>query len=445
MRLAKITMLGTLAAAMAACAGDVPGDMDTGAGSSAGETGDGSGGSGTQGEGDGETGGIKYDVDNGMDFGTSDDGGDGPCNCGNDEWSYVWIANTAEHTVSKIDTRSLEEHGRYLTRPDGGGSPSRTSVSIDGRAMAVANRHGGLTKIWATESYCSGNNTSTGADDVKAWGEDDCVAWHVPFEELTVQRPVQFTPGLINEQTCEYYDQKIWTVGGNGGSAGTCGTGGTHVFLLDAEDGSIEESDVLGDVPCAANSLYNNLGPYGAAADLDGNLYFHTFSTNTLVRVDLESFTHEKFTMPHTGYGIFVDNGGKVWINRAQNVGKISRFDYETKTFETADVGGKGGIAQDLEGRIWTANGPDGIAAIDRETMEVGPLVPIPGNNPVKGLSVDIDGWIWAVRNKQDIAYKVDPETYELEGFQGLNKPYTYSDMTGGAIANNTCNPVPEG
>ena len=39
----------------------------------------------------------------------------------------------------------------------------------------------------------------------------------------------------------------------------------------------------------------------------------------------------------------------------------------------------------------------------------------------------------------------LDPDSYELEGYQGLNKPYTYSDMTGGAIANNTCNPAPEG
>jgi hypothetical protein len=441
MRIGNIIAFGTALSLLAACGGDGRDTMDSSPGSAdAGETGE-----SMSGDGDGDGDGVIFDVGEGMESG-GDEGG-GPCNCGEDEWSYLWVANTAEHTVSKIDTRSLEEKGRYMTRPDGAGNPSRTSVSIDGRAMVVANRHGGVTKVWARPQFCAndGANTSTGADDVKAWGDDDCVAWHAPFDGFTTQRPVQWTPGTLNETTCEYYDQKVWTVAGQGGSAGTCGTGPVSVFLLDGDDGEIEEQDTLNDVACSAQALYNNLGPYGAAVDFDGNLYFHVFDSPTLVRVDIDTFEHEKFTMPHNGYGILVDNGGKVWINRSFNVGMISRFDPDTKTFKSADVGGKGGIAQDHDGRIWTANGNDGIAALDRETLALGPEVIIPGNNPVKGVSVDIDGYIWGIKKNQDVAYRVDPDSYELEGYQGLNKPYTYSDMTGGALANNTCNPAPEG
>src|SRR5688572_1625164 len=60
---------------------------------------------------------------------------------GNDPlYSYIWIANSSEGTVSKIDTVSLVEVGRYRTHPDFG-DPSRTSVSLNGD-VAVANRNG---------------------------------------------------------------------------------------------------------------------------------------------------------------------------------------------------------------------------------------------------------------------------------------------------------------
>jgi hypothetical protein len=98
----------------------------------------------------------------------------------------VWIANSGEHTVSKLDTRTMTEVGRYYTRPDQQGSPSRTSVSIDGKAVVVANRHGGLTKIWARKEYCADKNgngkidTSTGKNNVLAFDQDECIAWYTP-------------------------------------------------------------------------------------------------------------------------------------------------------------------------------------------------------------------------------------------------------------------------
>src|SRR5688572_21987906 len=93
--------------------------------------------------------------------------------CGNSDWSYVYIANTGGYTLSKLDTRTMTEVGRYPTRPDNAGNPSRTSVSIDGKAVVVANRSGGITKVWARPEYCEDKNgngmidTSTGKNDVK--------------------------------------------------------------------------------------------------------------------------------------------------------------------------------------------------------------------------------------------------------------------------------------
>src|SRR5689334_4858318 len=82
-------------------------------------------------------------------------GGDEP------EWSYLWASNSAQGTISKIDTQTVTEVGRFITRPDGIGDPSRTSVSQSGH-VAVANRSGGVTKIYADISFCDDSNGTPG-------------------------------------------------------------------------------------------------------------------------------------------------------------------------------------------------------------------------------------------------------------------------------------------
>ncbi len=86
-------------------------------------------------------------------------------------------------------------------------------MTVDGRAVAVANRYGGVVKIWARAEDCAGASTSSGPADVLPGGTDDCVAWYVPFPEATSQRPVAWTSGTLNEVTCEWEDQKLWTAG----------------------------------------------------------------------------------------------------------------------------------------------------------------------------------------------------------------------------------------
>ena len=107
-----------------------------------------------------------------------------PCD-GEILFSNIWIANSSEGTVSKIDTTTGEELARYITGPDWP-DPSRTSVNLHGD-VAVVNRSGGVSKIAARHEECIDANadgaiqTSTGEDDVLAWGTDECVLWHRPL------------------------------------------------------------------------------------------------------------------------------------------------------------------------------------------------------------------------------------------------------------------------
>jgi len=354
--------------------------------------------------------------------------------CGNTDWSYVWIANSGENTLSKLDTRNMTEEGRYFTRPDQQGSPSRTSVSIDGKAVAVANRSGGITKVWAREEYCSDKNgngvidTSSGKNDVLAFDVEECIAWYTPFAGATTQRPIAWTSGVYNTDNCEYEEQKIWTAASYGNGDACNGADGVHVYRLNGDTGEVEDTVHLPDVPCGL------LGAYGAAVDADNNAWFFVFGGGLIFRVDHETLAHE---VVYKGfYGITVDTKSRVWLDDG------SRYDPVTKQWalQIGDLqpNGGSGVAQDLKGRIWHAtNG--GIGWLDAETMVVGGKVILPNQGLARGIGVDVDGYIWAVILGGTVAYRIHPDTFEIASYDGLNMPYTYSDMAGGQINNVIC------
>jgi hypothetical protein len=370
------------------------------------------------------------------------DGGPGGCAaaCGESEWSYIWIANSNEATISKIDTRTLTEEGRYYTRPDQSGNPSRTSVSIDGRAVAVANRSGGVTKFWALQEDCTDLNgngmidTSTGgAGSMLPFAQEECVAWHSPNPGATTQRPVAWTSGTYNPVTCQYDDQMVWSAAalGSGGVWPCDGADGIYVYRLDGDTGMVLDEVHMPDVTCGGT-----FGPYGAAVDFNNDLWMYIWSAFTIVHVDYETLTYE--TMSGGSYGITVDTSGRVWVDSG------TRYDPATglTANKIGNLPGSGGsgVAQDQQGRIWTAT-TGGVGWIDMETMIVGDTVPLPEGGLYRGLAVDFDGYIWAVLLGGTTAHKIDPDTYAVQTFNGLSSPYTYSDMAGGQLTSVTCNP----
>lgn len=370
-------------------------------------------------------------------------GGFGPCGC---ELAYIWVANAEEGTVSKVNVRTLEEEGRYITRPDGNGNPSRTSVNLAGD-VAVANRHGGLTKIFAEEGDCLDTNgtpgiqTSSGAGDVLPWGVEECVAWHTEFP-TTNQRPVAWIGGEVTPGTCDSMDQKVWTVSSEtpGFAPGTGGAGGVRVSLVDGDTGMVDDEII---VP-AEDFSGLQLGAYGGAVDAAGNLYFVHMGTVTLGprlgRVSIDTLEYTTWELPAgvASYGITVDHLGRVWISSTLGAG-AARFDPETETWETVNgFISLGGLAEGPDDMMWIATSM-GAVSVDIETLERGPTFIAQGGGDAKGVSVDIDGYVWVVN---DWAWKVDPATgLDVGHYDGLNSPYTYSDMTGYALGNVICPP----
>jgi hypothetical protein len=343
---------------------------------------------------------------------------------GDAEFSYIWIANSSQGTVSKINTETMLEEGRYMVR-DTPGNPSRTSVSLTGDVV-VANRSGGIVKLWANTESCEESNgmngiqTSTGGNDVLAWNVEECRAWYTPMN-YTTQRPVTWAQGTWNSGTCTYEDEKLWTAGG---------LGNAEVVLVDGDSGQVDDMVVIPGVVGWA-------GLYGGSVDGDGNFWTvdHNWSgPSTLVRVMRDDLSYD--TWPVTGnvhYGLAVDSKGRAWLCGG---GGASRFTPGPDTWTHLDPGGGGshlgGCMTDGDGTLWHSVGTS-LVGINTETVQVDQTIPIP--QYVHGISIDFNGNVWGVQFGGTQAYRVDPVNLTVDTFSGLQGAYTYSDMTGFALA----------
>ena len=92
------------------------------------------------------------------------------------------------------------------------------------------------------------------------------------------------------------------------------------------------------------------------------------------------------------------------------------------------------GLQIDLTGRAFIAlNKPAGLVVVDTMTRTLlNANVPLPGALLPVGVSIDVDGRAWVVDRDANMAFAVDPDTYDVAlTVGGLVTPYTYSDMTG--------------
>ena len=406
-------------------------------------------GSGSESDSAGTTGGGS-DSGPKLDVGAPD--GQIACGC---EFSYVWVANSSEGTVSKINMKSLVEEGRYLTRADGMGNPSRTSVALSGD-VAVANRHGGLVKFYADKADCKESNgipgiqTSTGKDDVLPWDMEECRAWYLDFP-TTNQRPVAWTQGSVTPGTCNTANEKVWTVMSEKPSLfpGLGAPGGVIVALIDGDTGTIDKQITI---PTFSGDQF---GAYGGAVNVHGDLFFTSMAFNggRIARVYIDNFAYKVWTVPAEigPYGITVDHKGRVWLSSvAIGMNGAGRFDPEAETWDfVSNFWAGAGLAEGPGDWMWISSN-NGVNSVHIDTLEPGPTFKT--DYTIKGVGFDDDGFLWLVNYAEEdengnlldpeLVMKVDTDNMTVVGkYEGLNRPYTYSDFTGNALFNVTCLP----
>lgn len=368
--------------------------------------------------------------------GDSDPTDGDPCQGGNgDVKGFIWIANSGEGTVSKIDTDTGVELGRYIVRADSAGSPSRTSVNNRGD-VAVANRLGGVTMVRANEGDCVDSNgtpgiqTSSGAGDVLPWGADECVAWHTEIPHGD-NRPVAWTAGFADPDTCQYVDRDVWTAWSD------VTLGSAVVALLDGETGEFIEQIPIPEAPEAWPGWF---GFYGGAVDKDDNFWVSQLQGGLLVKVNRADFTHTAYSVPEEGgYGMTVTPDGFVWLcgRFTHRLNPANGVWATVNHFADPDSIHTGGCMGDGQNLLW--RGAYGqIMAVDVNTLSVAKTIPVTqaDDDFIWGVAVDFDGYIWAVPRNGSRAYKVDPNTDSVVlTVEGLVSAYTYSDMTGFALS----------
>ncbi|MBI2892158.1 MAG: hypothetical protein HYY06_01300 [Deltaproteobacteria bacterium] len=398
----------------------------------------------------------------------------------------IWIADTAQGAVSKVDTRSHVELGRYYTGTDHAlDQPSRTSVDFDGDVVIANRAFGGqasVTKLLA--SGCPDRDgdgvveTSTGRADVLFWDPgagptDECVAWHTE---------VGCPDGQWGDRDEEREDGREGAACGVARSLavqdrnGLDGVREEVVWVGLFNEHKYVELDRTTGAPTGVEVDVAPCSPYGAAIDRDGRLWSACLSSY-LASFDTSGpgAGADVIEQPGSNYGITVDEHGHVWTG-----GQVTRYDPATGEFLSPGAGGQVGegcadengqcfeaavwgssVAADGNGSVWVGGCGGGVCRV-REDGDGLTWTTLPVQNGAYGMAVAFDGMIWGIGMSGNNAAIIDPDTESFEivlndceggggrgGEQGpegdwegqggtgcLAFPYTYSDMTGFQLRN---------
>ena len=307
----------------------------------------------------------------------------------------IWIANTAEGTVTRIDTDTAAVVGTYPV----GADPSRTAVDFDGDVY-VANRafdgQGSVTKI--QRDGCEGAA---------------CVLWTTEVGE-----PNAIPRGLAID--AEGYP---WV--------GTFNDG--RLRRLNPVTGAIEREVDTG------------VSIYGLAIDGDGIIWVSTISSAGLAAYDIaRDRIIGAWPIPNCGtpYGIAVDAVGAIWLGSFR-CDTLVRFDrtpggsVQIDAYSDPNLRETRGVAVDASGAVYVAaSGTDRLGRFDPDTQSFAWTQPTCAD-PI-GVGIARDGNIWVACNGSDTAEYFSPDGERLGAVSVGDAPYSYSDLTGFQLRNFT-------
>ena len=337
------------------------------------------------------------------------------------ELSYLWVPNSGEDTLSKLDTRTGKELARYRICDN----PSRTAADDDGFVWVACRNDGGVARLAALEKDCDDRNgdgvvqTSRDLDEtgaIESWeiltqGEDECLLF-TAHPGGTSQRALA-VDSERNAWVGEWNAKRLRKLGFDDGA-------NLSMIMLDQR-------------------------PFGLEIDDNGLLWVAARDPGDLVRVDPVSKEVQAFTPPgavQSVYGITLDANGDVWLSNSHLNGDVFRFRTADEEFDivTTDFGlgytsamtvGNDGVVY-VSHHTWTCGAGRHVTSIDVAGMTVtGTLELSPaGVKGPYGVSMDRDGFLWTGNHCANSATKVNVVTGEVVGEYPVGSaPYAYNDF----------------
>lgn len=356
----------------------------------------------------------------------------------------VWVANSAEGTASRIDAASAIETARYATGDRDGAvalEPSRVAVDWHGDAW-IANRAfegiSSVVRIAGTAERCVDRDgdgvveTSTGPDDVRPWGQDECVLASV---DVGAEREVARAIAIDGDRGLD---------GASGGDA--------WIGLHDGE--AFVEVDGLRGVVLRRIET-PGFAPYSAAFDPWGRLWAIA-RDGLLARIDPSTDPPEVRVLEvplacWLLYGLAVDAEGRVAMT-GFSCDRVTLYDPRTERFTSVAVPESPRGATFAGERLWVAHTGGSVSRLSVTPLrllasrsiaseEIAPLETI-------GMGADGLGHVWAISSSGGagavgIATRIDAETAapSAQVRVGL-APHSQGDPTGGELRGEL---VPEG
>jgi streptogramin lyase len=356
---------------------------------------------------------------------------------------FIWAPNSNESTVSKVDTRTGRELGRYRTGPTSTGDPSRTTVDLFGNCW-VGNRASGTVVqiglyeagqyvdrngdgIVQTSRDTNGDGDITGSE-MLPWGQDECVLWEVM---ILPGREGAFIPGTCTNayaRSGEAPAPRAIAVDARGNVWAGNYTAKKYYYI----DG------LTGQILRTNNVASLNHTPYGAVVDGQGIMWSSGIDKNHILRLDPKDDSFSVISIGHTVYGMGLDRAGHLFLSGWQS-SKLSRVSVlsGTKDWTVNGIYESRGVAVTDDGDVWTANSSPGTVTRWSNEGVIKATIAV-GATPT-GVSVDAAGKVWVVNYGDEYIKRIDPATDKIDLEKRLlgTRHYGYSDMTG-IIARNT-------
>jgi uncharacterized repeat protein (TIGR01451 family) len=362
-------------------------------------------------------------------------------------FSYIWVPNSNEGTVSKVDTLTGLELARYRTSTLSYSSPSRTTVDLDGNCWVGNRQTGTVVKIGLFENggyidrdldgvidTChdlDGNGVIT-ADELLPWGEDECVIYEVVL-----------IPGLECTYAPGDYNGPYANDSGNPGPRGIAVDSQNNVWIGCYGTGKYYYvSGSNGHILKVVDVSMTGHTPYGAVIDQNGILWSSGAYGNSVLRLDPSDNSSITINLGHFSYGIGLDRNNHLFVT-GWNYACLSRINTLTGEIEWTKPSPvySRGVAVNDDGDVWIANSTAGTVTRYSNDGDYKATI-IVGNTPT-GVSIDNNGKVWVVDNDDEYIHRISPTRNETDSAGNIvngvelskriigTAHYGYSDMTG--------------